>query len=252
MPGTNYDKSPICATHRDQSVTHTSILLRLQGIDGQADAKRVRLNEINVLLGENEAVRAARERLDAADTQMRAARSRTTDLELEIASGDAKAKETSERLYSGATTNVRVMEDMEHELAALASRREQLEDELLEAMVALEESQTVEKQARAELEATEDEWAASQSDLVDEKRKLEADVAALEENREAVLPQIDADSLAAYEKLRAKMRGVAVAVVEGGVCSACGVAPTSSVMQQARHGELDARCPTCGRILYAP
>jgi predicted nucleic acid-binding Zn-ribbon protein len=228
------------------------MLHRLQSIDSQADARRARLDEINALLGANEEVRAARERLDAVEEQLRAAQAHTTDLELEIASGDAKAKATTERLYGGATKNVRVMEDMEQELAALGRRREELEDDLLEAMVALDERQAQTDQARAELKAIEDKWAASQGDLAGEKQELEARLSELQAEREALLPQIDANSLSAYEKLRARLRGVAVATVEDGVCTACGVAPTSSVVQKARHGELDARCPTCGRILYAP
>lgn len=232
-------------------MTHTSVLYRLQGIDSQADARRARLDEINVLLGANEEVRAARETLESAEEQLRAAHARTTGLEHEIATGDAKAKETSERLYGGATQNVRVMEDMQQELAALERRRKQLEDDLLEAMVALDDAQASTDEAQASLKATEEKWAAGQGDLLTEKQELEAGVAELAEDREALLSQIDADALAAYENLRARLRGVAVASVEDGVCAACGVAPTSSVLQKARHGELDARCPTCGRILFA-
>ena len=105
--------------------------------------------------------------------------------------------------------------------------------------------------ARDDLKAVEDGWAASQGDLAGEKHDLEERLGVLESEREEIVAGVDPDTLRAYEALRAQKGGLAVATIKDGVCTACGVAPTSSVLQKARHGELDARCPTCGRILFA-
>jgi predicted nucleic acid-binding Zn-ribbon protein len=118
-------------------------------------------------------------------------------------------------------------------------------------MMTLEESQSQRGRARAELEATEEEWAANQGDLAAEKQALEADLRELEAQREGVAGQAGANALAAYESLRARLGGLAVARLQNEVCGACGVVPTSTVIQKARHNQLDARCPTCGRILIA-
>jgi predicted nucleic acid-binding Zn-ribbon protein len=241
---------PFVPIARILSVTHTSVLYQLQGVDSETDAKRARLDEVNALLGENQEVRDARDQLGAAEEQVQAAQARTRDVELEIATLDSKTKATTDRLYSGTVKNHKELQDMEQELEALGRRRAVLEDSLLEEMVELEESQSATEQAQLNLKAAEDKWTASQGDLADEKQSLEARLAELEIEREGILVQVDADSLAAYETLRTQRGGVAVAMVRDGVCMACGVEPTSSVAQKARHGELDARCPTCGRILY--
>lgn len=232
-------------------MTDTSVLYRLQQLDSEADVRRARLDEISALLGENEAVQAAHKRLERTEERTRTAQARTNELELEIASLEDKAKATSDRLYSGTVKNPKEMQDMEQELQSLARRRGEIEDLLLEAMMILEENQDQRAQARAELEATEDRWAANQGDLAKEKQALEADLHELDVERERVAGQADADALAAYERLRARLGGVAVAPLQNEVCSACGVAPTSSVLQKAHHNQLDARCPTCGRILVS-
>jgi predicted nucleic acid-binding Zn-ribbon protein len=232
-------------------VADTSVLYRLQQIDSKSDGKRARLDEINALLGENEGVQAARQRLEQTEERTRTAQARTTELELNIASLQDKAKATSDRLYSGVVKNPKEMQDMEHELQSLARRQGELEDLLLEAMMTLEESQSQRGRARAELQSTEEEWAANQGDLAAEKQALEADLRELEAQREGVAGQADANALAAYESLRARLGGLAVARLQNEVCGACGVVPTSTVIQKARHNQLDARCPTCGRILIA-
>jgi predicted nucleic acid-binding Zn-ribbon protein len=232
-------------------VTDTSDLHLLQQLDTRADAKRVRLDEINALLGANEEVQAARKRLEQAQERTRTAQARTNELELEIASLEDKAKGTSDRLYSGTVTNPKELQDMEQEIQSLGRRQREIEDTLLEAMMALEESQAEGAQAQADLEAIEERWAASQGDLATEKQALDADLRELEAEREEMVGKVDADALAAYEELRARLGGLAVATLQDEVCMACGVVPTSSVIQKARHGQLDARCPTCGRILYA-
>lgn len=231
-------------------MTHTSVLHRLQDIDSDSDARRARLDDINAVLGQNEEVRAARERLETAETTLRVAQADVNQLELEIGSLEDKANATSDRLYSGTVTNPKELQDLELELESLGKRRDGLEESLLEAMVAVDDGDSKAESARAELAATEEAWASDQGDLTAEKRDLEARLGELNASREELLAQIDGPSLEAYEKLRAKLGGVAVATIEGGVCAACGVQPASSVAQKARHGDVAARCPNCQRILY--
>lgn len=231
-------------------MTDTSLLHRLQSIDSGVDVKQARLDEINALLGENQEVQAAIERLETAEKSLQAAQAQVSDLELEIASLDEKTQTATDRLYSGSVTNPKELQDMEQELEALGRRREALEDQLLEAMATLEDVQEQAEIAGGNLKDVESKWADNQGDLVGEKKELEAALEDLSSKRESVLAEVDNGTLETYESLRSQRRGLAVATVKDGVCTACGVAPTSSVLQKARHGDSNARCPTCGRILY--
>lgn len=226
-----------------------SQLYVLQQFDSETAAKRLRLDAINEELGHNEHVQAAREVLDKASETQRARQAQVTDLELDIASLADKIKTAENRAYSGTVTNPRELEDLQAEIASLRRRREDLEGQLLEAMYTLEDNQAAVEEATRLLAEAEEQWASGQSDLLDEKRALEQRLESLETERAAAVERVDAPALRVYDDLRAQLGGVAVAAIEGGVCGACGVEPTSSVRQKASHGALDAYCQMCGRIL---
>lgn len=219
-------------------------------IDSQTDTQSARLDEINTLLGHSEEVQAARQALLTAQAGQRNDQTVANNLELEVGSIDDKTKATETRLYSGTVNNPKELQDMQDELASLSKRHDVLENQLFEAMLALEESQHATSRDQAVLQEMEEAWANSQSGLTGEKQALEIQLAALAGQRAELVNEIDPAALAIYEKLRAQLGGIAVAHIEDGVCSACRVRPTSSSAQKARHGDMDARCATCRRILY--
>jgi predicted nucleic acid-binding Zn-ribbon protein len=69
--------------------------------------------------------------------------------------------------------------------------------------------------------------------------------------RAEILPDVPEELLEVYEELRPKKGGVAVAVLEGGVCRGCGVSLSPVALDGIRRGESDAvvRCENCRRIL---
>ena len=230
-------------------MTHTSVLYRLQVIDSEADTKRSRLDEIKVLVGQNDEVAAAGQTLEDIQKQVKAAKAHIASIELDVGSLEQKANTAESRLYSGAVTNPKELQDLEQELVSLGGRRETLDDALLEGMLLLEGHQNEEAKATSRLDSVEASWAKSQSDLLGEREQLEARLQELVSERDDMVSQIANDAMAVYDKLRAQLGGVVIATIKDGVCSACGVAPTSSIRQQASHGQLDARCATCERIL---
>jgi hypothetical protein len=78
-----YETPPPNLTHWGKSVSQTAALYHLQSLDSQRDAARARLTEIEVLLSQNEAVRAAQSTLDAASAHFNHWRTRATDIDLE-------------------------------------------------------------------------------------------------------------------------------------------------------------------------
>ncbi|MEP7200083.1 MAG: hypothetical protein ABI874_09715, partial [Chloroflexota bacterium] len=85
-------------------------LAQLQAVDGELDAARKRLRELDQLLAE-------RHILDAADTTARAAsavaaerRSQLRDRELELKSLETRIAELDQRLYGGRIRNTKELE----------------------------------------------------------------------------------------------------------------------------------------------
>ena len=60
----------------------------------------------------------------------------------------------------------------------------------------------------------------------------------------------DARTLALYEQLLKGRRGVAIARMEGDLCSACHVRQRPHMAQQVRRNDTIVQCESCQRILF--
>jgi predicted nucleic acid-binding Zn-ribbon protein len=98
------------------------------------------------------------------------------------------------------------------------------------------------------LKQAESEWSSDQQDLLSEKesleKRLEEDIAI----RDKLVPTIPADDLRIYQSLRGTKGRSAVALIQGGVCTGCGMEVPSARL--ARAGEQGLFfCGNCERIL---
>ena len=126
-----------------------------------------------------------------------------------------------------------------------------LEDQLLDSMVELEQIEREHHQALVDFELKEAKQIATHADLVEEKEEASSQLVRLETEREAALVGISAEDLVEYDKLRARLGGVALAIVVDGSCEACGLSQAASIQQTIRSGAELVKCSQCNRILYA-
>ncbi len=232
--------------------SQATLLYRLQTLDLAIAQHRARLDQIAALLGNDQRVNQARQRLDAANQALKPWQARARDLDLEIKSLVQKIQQTDRRLYSGTVTNPKELGDMQNELVSLKRRQSQLEDELLEAMLHSDEGQAAVSEAQRLLGEAQAAWTGSQTDLVYEKQRLETELATLAERRKQAAAAVEPSSLSRYEALRPKKRGQVVALLQGDSCALCGVEQTSNLAQQVRQGAQLVYCESCGRILATP
>jgi predicted nucleic acid-binding Zn-ribbon protein len=224
-------------------------LLELQQIDLTLERLNKRLAEVKAAQRETDAVRAARQARQAADQEAVKQRALRKDLELSAATLDGRIKQAEQRLYSGLVKNPKELVDLQNDVAALKRQKAALDDQLLEAMVTLEEAEAAFKRASDDLVRSEAEWKTSQADLFDEQAQLETDLAKFSGEQSEVRQRLDAASLSLYDQLRRRKNGLAVAEYDDGVCSGCGIQPTSNVINQIRQADQLARCGNCERIL---
>jgi predicted nucleic acid-binding Zn-ribbon protein len=235
----------------ESPVSQTSDLYHLQKLDSQIDATRQRLAEIEAQLSQNEAVRAAQAALAEAEETRQTWRTRQIDLELARAQLKEEAEAIDKRLYSGKVHNPRELTDLQDKLAELRRRLESLEEPLLEAMYGVEDGTAAIEERQAALERVKQEQAQKLGELSQEQDDLSAQLAEQEAEATQIRTGVDAGHLAQYDRLRQRLRGIAIAALKGDECSLCGSQVISRVVQQARHGEV-VTCPTCGRILHHP
>jgi len=224
-------------------------LLQLQMLDLERDAKYRRLKQVIAALAEPEALRTAADEITAAQSAVTRAHTHKQDLDLEAQTLDAKIASTDERLYSGRVKNPKELSDLQNEAASLRRRRAALDDTLLEAMLALEEAERAEQQARSKLAALQTQWQSDQAALTDERRQLESSIAALSEQRNQMMTAIAPTYLEPYQKLRRAHAGLAVARAENGACATCGVEISDRLLNKARLSEGLTFCGNCERIL---
>ena len=145
----------------------------------------------------------------------------------------------------------REAEALQHEMQTLAAERNELDDRgllLLESSAAVDEDlrKLVETESRAiEVEASTahalTQAAAAKSDEM---------TVLLSRRAEVVRPIADAD-VAIYGRLRASYKGIAVAVIQHGVCGGCHMDISVSELDIMKRLPADqvAECPNCNRLL---
>jgi predicted nucleic acid-binding Zn-ribbon protein len=222
-------------------MSRASNLFHVQEIDTTLDAARTRLAAIEQALSGNAAVNAAQQQTLQASERFNAARIQARSLELEVQALNEKVADAEKRLYSGAITNPKELRDLEQDLASLRRRRAGVEERELEAMIG----------AETRLQQTERETLQTQGTLVEERSRLQARVAQLAAEREAVSGSMPAEDQLLYQRLRQSKNHRPVAKLDEGNCAACGEETSSARIQEARRGATLVRCTGCERILYA-
>ena len=186
-----------------------------------------------------------------ADTQVSdlSAAQRKADAEVE----QVKARRTrdEERLNSGAISNPKDLESLQHELVALERRISSLEDDELEVMESLEEAQGRLLAAEADLgEVTED--LNQTTDARDAAiRVLDEQVAGAQADRVQAASAVPDDLIAQYERSRAQYGGLGAAALRAKRCEGCRLEINGADLREIAAAPEDEvlRCPECGRIL---
>ncbi len=228
------------------------VLYQLQQVDSQLDELRARLAEVEARLTESPALRQARAEVAERERRLRELQRRQRDLEDEIEDVAAKVRELEDKLYSGKVTNPKELDGYYQEQLHLKARQRQLEDQMLEVMLALEGATADLAEARQHLAEVEARWREEQAQLAEEREALRARLEALSRERAQVAARVDRLDLAVYEQLRQIRDGRAVAVVERGACGGCRVVLPVTDFQKVKSGQGLVRCGTCGRILVIP
>jgi len=225
-------------------------LYRLQQIDLEIRAKKQRLGEVVRAQKETAELIAARTRLETAESTLAEWQKQRNELNRELESLDSKAKQTENRLYSGNVKNTKEMADLQQALAALGRRREALEEEMLEAMIMVEEAEAERETAVATYNRIKSEWETSQQDLSAEQNELALALGKLMEQSQTLRGRLSADLLSEYDHLSQRNNGQAMALLKLNRCQGCQLTVSANVAKSVQQGQL-VNCGSCGRILLA-
>jgi predicted nucleic acid-binding Zn-ribbon protein len=226
----------------------TRQLYQLQELDLEIEQEELSLSQKTDQLGNRDVLDEAQNRLDSERQRLDELKRQHRDAEAEVDDLLSKISATEEQLYSGKVTNPKELSGLQHEVAMMKDKSDELENKALEIIDQVEAAEASVTAATGEYGKLEAEWQLLQHQLSDEIEQLRKSLADLNEKRRQLAGQIDASALKLYEKIR-QQKQPAVAKVEQGICRACRISLSASALQRARSGQ-PVQCGTCGRILY--
>ncbi|HTL24677.1 MAG TPA: hypothetical protein VL281_11655 [Mycobacteriales bacterium] len=171
--------------------------------------------------------------------------------EADIEQVRARKDRDEKHLNSGAVTQPKQLEELQHEVATLTKRQSDLEDAELEVMERMEEAQA----RLAELVASRTEHETARGLMVDEREaaflEIDAEAESTTKERAAVAAEIPADLLALYEKVRASEGGIGAAAIARGRCEGCHLDLMNNEKAEFRAAPTDEvlRHDSCRRIV---
>lgn len=228
-------------------------LWQLQQLDLKLDEQLAQLRGAQAQLDEPDVLGEARAQVEASRTALDELSSQVRSWDLELRGLDERIKQGTERLYSGRVTNPKELAGLQQDLEYLGRSKDELEDQMLEAMSQVEERQPVLAAQQERLATIESDWQLEEQRLRALITELSASIQALQAERSeltAKIPQID---LVLYDELRRRRAGQAVALLMDRRCSACRVGVPSAKAQQVRGRTKLIQCDGCDRILvYLP
>ncbi len=223
-------------------------LLQLQEIDIEIRDKKKRLGEVLQLQKETAELLEAGKRAETAVSTLTQWQTTRKDLNLELDGLNNKIKRSNDRLYSGKVTNPKELSDLQDEIESLGRRSGALEEEVLEAMIMIEDAEGEKSSADDNLVSVQAQWEKSQVGYEQEKNQLALGLHQLLGKRKEHLGVVTAVSLKEYENLSRKKNGIAIAKLRANMCLGCRATVSAQTDRNARQGKL-VYCDTCGRII---
>ena len=229
-------------------------LLDLQALDSSLDRlahRRRTLPEIAEMARLDGLVAGSRDDVVRAETEASDLARETKKYEDEIAQVRTRKQRNDQRMASGAITQSKQLEDMQHENASLVRRQSDLEDRELEVMERAEAVQEVLDRLLAER----DERLAARTTAEQARdaawAEIDAEIARSTAERATVAGEIPADLLALYEKIRKAEGGIGAAEITRGRCGGCRLDLMGNEKADIRAAKPDEvlRHEECGRIM---
>ena len=163
----------------------------------------------------------------------------------------ARRARDQQRLDSGAITNPKDLERLQHELVSLDRRISELEDAELEVMERLETAQATLTDVRSRMQQVA--TAGRELTTVREDRiaAIQSEAEKVTRERSDAVAGLPAELVALYERLRQQKGGVGAAHLRARRCDGCSLELDSAELARisAQRSDEVVHCEECGRIL---
>ncbi len=180
------------------------------------------------------------------------------DLARKVEANEQELKAMGERRRSASDSALRAASAKEasqyqNQELQMAARAQELEEDTLPLMQALEDASADLQALREELDGLLPTLGEMQQAEVERVAKLDGRIADTRRQRDALATTVDAPLLKQYEQVRRSRKGLGVVqIIDNAKCGGCNVKLPLHVVQKVRSGSGITRCSNCGRILWVP
>jgi predicted nucleic acid-binding Zn-ribbon protein len=225
-------------------------LIALQELDSAAEAARRRLADLPAAERELDTrIAAAEARVAVVDRQLEDNAARRRELEKEVAEHDRRLAKFED--HKAAVKTNQEFTALLHEIEVARGKKDAIEDQIIGLLEQADEIGAERTAAEGELGRVRSDAGTERQAIAAQRAALEAELARLGSLRDARAATLDPALRTRYEHLLKQRRMVAVAALDGDVCSACNVRQRPVVTQHVRSNEEIVVCDNCQRILYA-
>ncbi len=223
--------------------------MSLQTIDRQLQELEQALSSVagrvHQLRDEIETSQAELDRLTQEDQQAAAVR---TQLERELAEGEARIR--NKRMRLNLVRNDKELQALAHEVEALKENNQRLEAEILSSMQAAEPRAPRIKELTELIETKRGELKAAEKEIAGELEELKTSIARQRAERDKLAAEVEPALLQRYEMIFSRRGGLAVALAKACTCQGCRMRlPPQLYNEIQKHLQIHF-CPNCQRILY--
>lgn len=224
-------------------------LIALQALDTAAEHARRRLAELPAAeQAIDRKIMAAQAAVDTAKAAQAENQRQRRELEKQVAAVDARLSRFDD--HKAAVKTNQEYTALLHEIATAKTEKDGIEEQILILMEGADTIQASVKDAERVVASVSQEGQTARAALGQERRTLEAEVARLAAEKTQVAATVEKSVLARYEQLLKQRKMVAVAEMQGDLCTACHVRLRPAVTQQVRRNAELVACDSCQRILY--
>lgn len=198
------------------------------------------------------------ERAEGLQAALAAAEQAVDDAQARVRAGEREADDIKRRqdkdrtrLDAGSVSSPRELEKLQHEIATLQTKLDEVETVELEAMEDLDTAQEQAGAVRSDLAAVTSDREQRESDLASARAAIDVERESLAADRAEVLADLDEALVARYERARAQHGGVGVGALRHGRCEGCRLSLTPADLARVRTAPPDELlfCEECGRLL---
>jgi predicted nucleic acid-binding Zn-ribbon protein len=224
-------------------------LIALQALDTAAETARRRLAELPAAeQAVDRKTAAAQAAVDAARAAQAENQRERRELEKQVAAVDARLARFDD--HKAAVKTNQEYTALLHEIATAKSEKDGLEEQILVLMESADGIQASVRDAERVVATVTQEGQAVRAALGQERGALETELARLATEKTQVSAGVEKPVLVRYEQLLKQRKMVAVAEMQGDLCTACHVRLRPAVTQQVRRNAELVACDSCQRILY--